>query len=202
VRSGQAAHWVLGLLAPRERAAAIAGDLLEDAGGRSRLWFWTTLTRVAVALLYTDARRTPFPLLAFAVLTWLAFMLVSVLLIALGMAGAALLWVVAYVFSHHTGVELITSYFRLRVDWGLPPAAMLYVVELVMLAIAAPFQTGRFAARCWPQRELAAATMMAVTWPMMATLVPLVGGRMAACLRGVPLIVAGMFASAGWERVR
>jgi hypothetical protein len=48
------AEWLLRCVTPPHHAAALVGDLLEEDGRRRRLWFWTSVGRTAVALLWLN----------------------------------------------------------------------------------------------------------------------------------------------------
>ena len=54
------------VIVPGDRAAAIAGDLIESADTRGPRWYWLSLIRVVVAVLCQDAMRTPIHMAAFA----------------------------------------------------------------------------------------------------------------------------------------
>jgi hypothetical protein len=43
------AEWILSRVMPVDRAAAVVGDLAEDAVARGPLWFWCSVVRVAVS---------------------------------------------------------------------------------------------------------------------------------------------------------
>jgi hypothetical protein len=202
VRRDHLAQRILSLVVPAERAAAIVGDLVEAASHRGRSWFWTSLARVAAASLCQDVLRAPLRFAAFAAISWFVYMVVGLVLIAVGIASSFPLWVIAYFFSNHTGVELVTDWLGVRVEWGMPAPGLMRVVELMMLAVAAPFLTGRLAACWWPQRELAAALAMSAIWPLMALLAPFVGYRAAATIDVVPVMVTCMLLGAVWSRLR
>jgi hypothetical protein len=55
-----APEWFLARVTPRDRAAAILGDLTEMSATRSRLWFWTAYIRTLISLGW----RTPVAVLA------------------------------------------------------------------------------------------------------------------------------------------
>jgi hypothetical protein len=45
------AEWILSRVMPADRAAAVIGDLAEDAAARGSLWFWRCVARVGVSQL-------------------------------------------------------------------------------------------------------------------------------------------------------
>src|SRR5688572_25918398 len=120
VRSARLAHRILAMVVPGDRAAAIAGDLVESADTRGRRWYWLSLIRVVFAVLCQDAMRIPFHIAAFATVTWLVYMVVTALTMVVAMFVSVILWGAAYVFANHTGVELLTNWLGVRVEWGLP----------------------------------------------------------------------------------
>lgn len=185
-----------------DRASAIAGDLIESADTRGPRWYWLSLVRVVGAVLCQDVMRTPVHLAAFAAASWLAYMVVTAVTMALGLLAGAILWGTAYIFANHTGVELLTNWLGVRVEWDAPPVEGVWVIEALMLAAVAPFQTGRLAARWWPGRELTIALVMSIVWPVMSLVAPLSMSRVAASARTVPVIVTCMLLGAAWVRLR
>ena len=202
MRSEQLAQRILSLVVSSDRAEAVVGDLVEATASRGPTWFWTSLARVVTASLCQDVWRAPLRFVGFAAISWFVYMSVSLVLIGVGIASSFPLWAVAYVFSNHTGVELLTDGLGVRVEWGMPAPGLMRAVELVMLAAAAPFVTGRLAACWWPQRELAAALVMSAIWPLMAVLVPFIGYRAAATIDLVPVMITCMLLGAVWSRMR
>jgi hypothetical protein len=202
VRNGRLAQRILSLAVSSERAAAIVGDLVETAPHRGRAWFWTSLVRLVAASLTEAVRQAPLRFVGWAAISWFVYGVVSLVLTGVGLAASFPLWGIASVLSNHTGVELMTDWLGVRIDWGVPAPGLMRAIELVMLAAAAPFLTGRLAACWWPQRELAAALVMSAIWPLMALLVPLVGFRAGATIDLVPVMVTCMLLGAVWSRVR
>jgi hypothetical protein len=202
VRNGRLAQRILSLAVSSERAAAIVGDLMESAPHRGRTWFWTSLARLVAASLSADVRQAPFRFVGWAAISWLVYGVVGLVLTGVGLAANFPLWGIASIFSNHTGVELMTNWLGVRIDWGVPAPGLMRAIELVVLAAAAPFLTGRLAACWWPQRELAAALVMSAIWPLMAVLVPFVGYRAAATIDLVPVMVTCMLLGAVWSRMR
>ncbi len=56
MRSARFAEWVLRLVTTPERAASIAGDLLEESDGRGWHWFWAAVLNTAVSHVWSDMR--------------------------------------------------------------------------------------------------------------------------------------------------
>ena len=156
--------------------------------------------RAALALVGLEIRRAPVRLAAFGVLSWFVYMAVSVALVVVSVAGGTLLWAVAYVFDNHTGLELLTTALSARIESWMPPRIALYVIELLMLAAAAPFQVGRLAARWWPGRELVAWIAVTTIWPLMASLIPVVGFQAATSQRLLPWILGSTLLGVLWNR--
>ena len=202
MRSVRIAESILSLVSPSQRAAALAGDLAEESGARGSVWFWTAVVRATVALVGLEIRRAPVRLAAFGVLSWFIYMLISVVLVIVSFAGGTLLWAIAYVFDNHTGLELLTTALSARIESWIPPRIVLYGLELLMLVAAAPFQVGRMAARWWAGRELVAWIAVIALWPVMGSLVPLVGYQAAASLRLLPWILASTLLGVLWNRFR
>ena len=190
------------MVVPGDRAGAIAGDLIEFADTRGPRWYWLSLIRVVLAVLFQDAMRTPIHLAAFAAATWLVYMIVTALTMVVAMFVSVILWGAAYVFANHTGVELLTNWLGLRVEWGFLSDESLSFVKVLMLAAVAPFQTGQMAARRWPGRELTVALVMSMVWPVMSLVAPLSVGRVTASAQLVPVIVTCMFLGAVWVRLK
>ena len=201
MHSGRFAHRILLLVVADDRATAITGDLIESAGSRHPARFWASLIRIVTAIVFQDVRQAPLRFAAFLPISWFAYMFVTVLLIAVGRTSTELLWTIARLLSNHTGVELLTDWLHNAIDGPTPPLLM-RVVELVMVAIAAPFLTGRWVARWWSRRELAAAVVMALSWPLMAATIPMVGDRAAATMDVVPVMLVCMSVGTIWVRLR
>jgi hypothetical protein len=202
VRSGRLAHRILAMVVPGDRAAAIAGDLIESADTRGPRWYWLSLVRVVCAVLWQDAMRTPVHIAAFAAVTWLVYMVVTAVTMFLALFASVIGWSIAYIFANHTGVELLTDWLGVRVEWGAPSSEAVWLVEMLMLTAVAPFHTGRLAARWWPGRELTIALVMSLVWPVMSLVAPLSVSHVATSAQLVPVIVTCMFLGAVWARLR
>src|SRR6185312_14473587 len=51
------AEWILSRVMPADRAAAVIGDLTEDATSRGSVWFWRSVVRIAVSQLLRRGLR-------------------------------------------------------------------------------------------------------------------------------------------------
>src|SRR5579862_3305241 len=80
------AELILSLFTSRERAASTVGDLLEATPARGGLWFWWSVARTALSLLWSDFATQR------ALLAGLAFrgILMNVAFYLLYFAGAAI----------------------------------------------------------------------------------------------------------------
>jgi len=54
MRRVRIAEWILELVTTRERAASLAGDLVEDGPGHGVFWFWATVVRAAGTMLWRE----------------------------------------------------------------------------------------------------------------------------------------------------
>ena len=200
MRKGHLAQRLLSLVLPSEPAGAIAGDLIETSDGHGGVWFWASIARIVAASVGRQLTHTPVQFAILAPVSWFAYMLVTLPLMALGALGSVVLWITAKVFTEHTGVELLTNWLQIRMDWE-PALGLMRVVEFVMITIAAPFFTGRITARWWPHRELAAAIVMSLSWRLMSILVPWVGYR-GEYLDFGPVLLTSLILGTIWSRLR
>jgi hypothetical protein len=72
---------LLTLFTSPERAVSIQGDLMEEAQGRGRVWFWSQVVRTAGALYSKGFARSPLAILGLAVsggAAWFLFTLIMV----------------------------------------------------------------------------------------------------------------------------
>jgi len=59
MRKAHIAERILSLFTSRDRAASMAGDLIENARGRSPMRFWADVCRTALSLLWRDFSADP-----------------------------------------------------------------------------------------------------------------------------------------------
>jgi hypothetical protein len=119
-----------------------------------------------------------------------------------GYVAVTLVWGIAYVLTHHTGVELLAEMLRLRFDWPPIPAWAWYLTQVAVLFVIAPFQVGRGSTHIWRGHELSLALMTLIVWMAMATFVPLVIVGVRARPAMVPVMVMFVLAGALFERFR
>jgi len=67
VDRNRVAEFVLLLVMPVERAAAVIGDFLEELEGRGGFWFWSSVLRIVTARVASDFVRRPFSVLAIGI---------------------------------------------------------------------------------------------------------------------------------------
>jgi hypothetical protein len=53
------AELVLSCVLPADRAAAVTGDFLEEAGSRGRVWFWSSILRTIISRVKSDFLERP-----------------------------------------------------------------------------------------------------------------------------------------------
>ena len=200
MRKDNAAHMLLSLVLPSERASAIVGDLLEETSTHS-FRFWTLIARTAATALGYGLMRARLSMFAGAGLGWLIYMFASLGLILVGWVIATVLWGLVYVFSHHTGVELLVNLLRVRLDWPPPSEALGRNVEIVVMCAVAPFSFGLASARYWRGSEVVAGTIIALVWQVTAIVMPFAAFFTRATFMLMPVIGASVLAGAVWARI-
>jgi hypothetical protein len=169
------AELLLALVAPRDRAAAAVGDLLEDMPRRGRTWFWLSMLRTAAGCVWRDITAAPLRMAAAAAVGWFGYMLLVLLLLVVGYVLTVAAWGAVYLITHHTGVELLADAMRLRFEWAPVPPSVLRLCELTGVIAIAPFYTGQIVAIEWKERAVAFTVMLSLVWAIMLTFAPLVG---------------------------
>ena len=171
------AEWILALVTTGDRAASTVGDLAEGAATRGTIWFWSSVLRTALSLLWHDIAEQP------ARVTSLAFLGLAVY-IAIDLFFAALSGFAFFAAARSGGTPNLNS-----LGWKLWFTAPVLVSSLVI---------GRMLARWAPRRELAACVVYAILVSIY-NLVPMLGdnGAFSAllCLLIVP-------PAAAWGRDR
>jgi len=146
MRRTDAAEWFLSLTTSRDHAAAIAGDLAQQAPQLGTRWFWTSLLRAAASL------------------TWRGFADAPLRMSGLGLVGLLLLIIYAVLFM----IPITLAHFaiavaRFQAPPGTPPgtgevgfavAGLSSVWESAVAFMIATFFLGKWLARRAPQREL------------------------------------------------
>ena len=122
VRSARLAEAIVSLVIAPDRSVAAVGDLVEGAGGRGRVWFWTSIAHIALSSAGRDLLTAPIAMAVSAALAWFPYMALCLALAFAGYVAATLAWGVAYFFTHQTGLELLTNVVRLLFDWTPLPA--------------------------------------------------------------------------------
>jgi hypothetical protein len=155
----RSAAWVetlLALVLPPERAAAVAGDLMEDPPeGRP---VWISVARIAAASVWQDLQTFLVPMAGAAAVWWFAYLFMSVAYTFFGN-------LVLYLLNHHTGLELLMD-----LPWPPPPPSPESWTGPFIWWAWVPFQAGGWMARCWPGREVSAWFVLAVFWILLAAL--------------------------------
>jgi len=201
-RADTLAETLLSLVGSADRAGSVVGDLIEEAGGRGRLWFWRSVARLWVAMLGRDLLTAPVAMAVSCAAAWFVYMLVSVALAFALYVAVTLVWGIVYVFDNHTGLELLTRALNLRFDWPPIPDLATYLIQAAVLFTIAPFHIGRGSVRFWRGHEVSLAVVMLIIWSAMATFVPLVVVGISARPAMVPVMVAFVLAGALFERFR
>lgn len=202
MRSDRLAEGILSLVAPDDRAASAVGDLVEEAPARGRVWFWWSVARLALSLLGRDLVSVPFTMAISSALAWFLYMGVSVVIAFAGYVLVTLAWGVAYVLTHHTGLELLVDVLRVRFDWPPIPAWTTYAIQASVLFAIAPFQIGRGSASHWRGHELSLVVVMLLTWSAMAEFLPFVGVGIRATPSMMPIAVSFVLLGLVSERRR
>jgi hypothetical protein len=172
MRSGWLAEWILSLATAPDRASSTVGDLMEDVSTRGWLWFWLSIVRTAFSISWHSFAVSPLSMVLFAVVAWFGYMIAGIILWLVAQILITLGWGLAYFFTHHTGLELLTDLLKVRLEWMPVPPQIAHWIEGFVVWVAAPFQIGRIIARCCPGREIAAWLTMSLLWPMLSIFVP------------------------------
>jgi hypothetical protein len=202
MRKGRVAEFVLSLVVPGDRAAAITGDLIESAPPGGGIWFWTSLAYTIGSLVLFDIGRTPVRMLVFGVIAWFVYMAVALVALMAVPLALGLLWPLWNLVANHTGVELVVERVGGWAYWPFVPQLQIYAGEAAALFGIAPFVMGRVLAHAWPGRELSAWTGTVLLWIPMLSLVPFVAWHTAATLPTLPAIAVCLLAGALTERSR
>ena len=142
MRNAQVAEWILSLVTSSERAAATVGDLMENASGPGAFWFWISVLRTALSMLWQEYSADPvrtmgiaFQGLLLEIAMWGAFVICAALLG--GLVGASS-YFAGTANAQHPVISALGPALAGAIAWGL-----------------IPFQVGRWLARRSPGRELA-----------------------------------------------
>jgi hypothetical protein len=193
---------LLSLVGPADRAASAVGDLVEEAPARGGVWFWRSVTRLWLSLLGRDLAAAPLAKAMACIVAWFLYTALSAVLALVGYVAVTVVWGMAYVFAHHTGLELLTDVLRIRFDWPPIPDWATYAIQAVVLFALAPLQIGRGSTRFWRGHEVSFALVTLIVWTPMSMFVPLVGIGIGVSPPMVPLMVLFVLVGALFERFR
>src|SRR5688572_21720826 len=84
------AEWILSMTTTPERAAAAAGDLMQESHTRGSLWFWANLLKTTASLVWRAWAAEPFYLTGLALR---AFLLQAALMLAVSVVWGVLIGV-------------------------------------------------------------------------------------------------------------
>ena len=116
MRKTQIAESVLMLVTSRERAAAIAGDLVEESPGRGAWWLWWSVLRTAGSLLWRGLGADPLQLAGLALrgvlLNFALWLAAFVSFVAAGALIFGLLQTAGLVHGDSASFPLITASAR------------------------------------------------------------------------------------------
>jgi hypothetical protein len=202
MRRDRFAEKLLSLVGPADRAAAVIGDLTEETNDRGARWFWRSVMRLWLSWLGRDLLIAPLAMAVSCVVSWFVYMALSALVALVGYVVVTLGWGVAYVFTHHTGGELLAELLRIRFDWPPIPDWVTYAIQAAVMFAIAPFQIGRSSRYFWRGHEVSLAVMMLATWTAMSVFVPIVGVGISARPPMVPVMILFVLAGALFERSR
>lgn len=144
MRKADIAEWILSLTTTRDRAAATAGDLMEEGSTRGNLWFWSSLLKTSAAHIWRAWLDAP---LRMAVLAYGAILFEIAFL-----AGSAVVVL--------AGTQVLQS-GTVGLMAGAVDASTAFALLGIQLHIC-EFLIGRWLARFAPGRELAACVAYSV----------------------------------------
>ena len=141
---GRAAEFLLSCVLPAERAAAVTGDFLEEAGARGQVWFWSSVFRTLVSRVVNDFCERPFALMGVGIvgcLRNLAFVVAS-------LAVSLIILLLNHWLPVMVNVAPPGAPPQIEPIWHLNWLAVIFWVVWL-------FQCGRWAARKMPGSEVA-----------------------------------------------
>jgi len=149
VDRSRVAEFALSLVLPEDRAAAVVGDFLEEAGKRGGFWFWSSVVRTVASRVVNDFRERPFAMMGVGIVGFLrnvAFMIPP-------LAG---LFILSHFRGHYLGEPVMVNV----APSGTPPRMeLMWQIDSAVNILWAAwlFGCGRWAARKMAGIELAAA---------------------------------------------
>jgi hypothetical protein len=144
MRKARLAELILSLVTSRERASSTAGDLMEEVPARGIFWFWSSVCRTVLSLLWSDFAAEPMYL---AGLAFRGFLVSTALLMALMIC----IVICSAVFGVIVGAMGLT-----RDVSALTPFRWAFELAGALVTLATQFQVGRWIARRARGREMAA----------------------------------------------
>jgi hypothetical protein len=145
------AESMLELVAPADHAAAVIGDLIEEAPRRGRRWFWLSVVRTALAFVWRDIATRPIS---------------TVFQAALGCVGFPVLAFLCAAFVVFSVITLLAVGSLVFPGWvvDLPGDAVMSRLVGASVLMIAPFEYGRAVARQWREHAAAVVATQAVIW--------------------------------------
>jgi hypothetical protein len=134
MRKARIAEWMVSLVSSPERAVSTVGDLLESAAERGPFWFWISVARTTLSLL------------------WRGFTAEWVRMLGFGALGLLIAFAVPFGY----GLLMIATSTVFRVPGWVS------ITFGVLTGICAQFEVGRWLGRRFPGRELAACLALAI----------------------------------------
>lgn len=125
---------------PAERAAAVTGDFLEEAGSRGGLWFWSSVLRLVSSRVWSEWKETPFEL------------------VGIGVQGFVVNIIATAVWTF--GFVVVAFPVLLVLGWAREESA--YQPVILLASWAAAYNTGRWIRLRAPGREFAACLSLGV----------------------------------------
>jgi hypothetical protein len=164
MRKDRIAEWLLDRVTTHERAASTVGDLRETAASRGGAWFWWSVTRTAVSLLWRGMVADPRAMLGLAFRAWLVSLCLAAVASFAGVFVAGMVFGVMAMRHSTGGLGAVSG--------GFGDAEMLPAVTASMMLCQ--FAVGRWIARRAPGREFAACLAFTILQWVLAWLVALV----------------------------
>jgi hypothetical protein len=165
MRKADIAEGILSLTTTPQRAAATAGDLMEEASARGVLWFWSSLFRTTATLAWRNFSEAPWPLTKLAMKAmWFGsfYWLVAVLCVIIVHLAISIGFAVSPGLSFKETVA---------------PSDSVLTVYTTLAFLASSFMLGKWLARKAPYRELSVfvlsgvcfrlfwASLLLIRWP-------------------------------------
>ena len=156
MRSIHIAEWILGLVTRRDRAASIAGDLMEETAHRGAFLFWSGVLRIMASLLWSGIAENPWRIAGVALIGVAVEAVASMLLAYL--AGAV------FIHAAWSGYGIQSN-----------PAGFMVALEASVLVISV--FVGRMLARLSPGQELSACLAFAILGSILTLVLLFISAR-------------------------